>query len=248
MVRAMNYGRLGNVYWQVSVAIAYALEHGLEFTVQDHTTSEYWNPLYLQHLVNKNWNPSLETVVISEPHFHYAPIPWDESYRGKNIVLNGYWQSFLYVRDHLKEIVELFNHPWECRPMVSLHARFGDYRTIIGKHILVDAQYIQSAISLIKEKTGIDRVKVFSDEISYFRDNFGSLYDFEYSTNTDIVKDLEEISCCAHNINSSSTFSLWAALLNRNPDKVVVTQRQWFQPGWDGADTSTILPPEWIKL
>jgi len=45
MVKAMNYGRLGNVYWQVAVAISYALEHGLDFTVQDRTSHEFWKPI-----------------------------------------------------------------------------------------------------------------------------------------------------------------------------------------------------------
>lgn len=245
----MNYGRLGNVYWQVAAAIAYALEHGLEFTVQDRTSHEFWNPLYLQHLVNPDWEPWRESITLKEPHFHYAgPIVWNESWWNKNVILDGYWQSWLYIKDYIQDIIRLFNHPYRVQNKISLHARFGDYLTIPGKHILVNEEYITSAIALIRERSGIDKVKVFSDDIAYFKNNFGHLCDFEYSTNTDIVKDLEEISWCMHNINSSSTFSIWAALLNRNPEKIVVTQKEWFQPGWDNANTSTILPPEWIKL
>jgi len=72
----------------------------------------------------------------------------------RNIILDGYWQSWLYIKDHISDIVRLFNHPWYYQNKISLHARFGDYRTIVGKHILVDEAYIISAINLLLDKTG----------------------------------------------------------------------------------------------
>jgi len=90
--------------------------------------------------------------------------------------------------------------------------------------------------------------KFFSDEISWCRQEFGNRQDCEFSTNTNEEQDLIEMSCCEHNINSSSTFSWWGAWVNRNPDKIIITPKDWFTTGWMGMNTGDIIPPEWIKL
>ena len=68
------------------------------------------------------------------------------------------------------------------------------------------------------------------------------------ATSTNEVDDLVEMSCCHSNINSSSTFSWWSAWLNRNPDKVIITQEKWFQDGWMNMNTEDIIPSNWHKL
>jgi hypothetical protein len=253
MVKCLTYGRAGNFYFQVAACIGYALKHGLEFTIPSHSTHEFWNPIYLQHLVNPRWNDRLERITIDEKQFCYDEIPFDESWRDKNIVLNGYWQSHRYFSGYEKEIIDLFGYPWHLEPDVcSIQARFGDYLTIPGKHIIMDIEYLGKAMDLVTRVKGITRFKVFSDDLKYFQNNFGGLYPFEYSTNRQIEEDLVEISCCHSNINSSSTFSWWSAFLNRNPDKMVVTPKDWFQPGWRDdhgvVDTKDVIPSLWFKI
>ena len=92
------------------------------------------------------------------------------------------------------------------------------------------------------------RFKFFSDEIKWCKDNFGDRQDCEFSTNSNEQQDLIEMSCCEHNVNSSSTFSWWSSWLNRNEDKKIVTPKDWFVPGWMNMDTSDIIPENWIKL
>lgn len=253
MVRALTYGRAGNFYFQVAASIGYSLKHGLGFSVNNSTADKFHNPLYLQHLVNPNWNQNLERVIINEKHFHYEEIPFDESYRNKNVILNGYWQSHRYFLGYEEKIISLFNYPWHLENDVcSIHARFGDYLTIPGKHIIVTTEYLEKAIAFVQRTKGIKRFKVFSDDLNYFREHFRWVYDFEYSTNTTIEEDLIEISCCHSNINSSSTFSWWSAFLNRNSDKMVVTPMLWFQEGWRDdhgiVNTSDLVPSTWFKI
>jgi hypothetical protein len=249
MVKAINYGRCGNVLFQIACCISYSIKHGLEFSVQNTSTHHIWNPIYLQHLVNPNWDESKERVLIQEKSFHYQPIEFKEEWRGKNIILDGYWQSpkfFDFCRD---KILQLFNFPYYLIPEVcSVHARYGDYLTIEGKHIIMNEEYLLKAMALMKDKTGIVRYKVFSDDLPYFKKNLGHLYNFEYSENKNEIDDLVEMSCCHNSINSSSTFSWWSAWLNRNPDKVIITPEFWFQPGWDNAITDDLIPDTWIKL
>jgi hypothetical protein len=54
---------------------------------------------------------------------------------------------------------------------------------------------------------------------------------------------------CRHIVVANSTFSWWAAWLNRHPDKIVIAPRQWFGPElMDKLDTHDLLPSDWRLL
>lgn len=241
-------GRMGNFLFECATSIAYALKHELNFTVPLHTTDAFWSPIYLTDLQDKSYDNNLEKIELWENGHEYQEIPFDESWRQKNIIIHGYRQSEKYFKDYRNEILYLFNYPWKLEPICSLHARYGDYLTIPGKHIIIDEEYILSAIKYIKENTGIVRFKVFSDNIPLFIERHGKLYNFEYSSNTSEEQDLIEMSCCHSHINSSSTFSWWSAWLNKNTEKIVVTPKDWFQRGWMNMNVNDIIPENWIKL
>lgn len=253
MIYFNSYGRLGNFLYMTANAAALSLRHGMEFSVPNVSTHSFWNPVYLPHL-HKPFNRNLPTVIIKEQQFHYEPIHWSDDWNDKNVMLDGYWQSYKYFHEYRDKIIELFGYPWHCiEDTCSIHARFTDYKTITGKHILITKQYLESAMDLVIKEKGIRKFKVFSDCIPDFKLEFGGLYDFEYSTNLGIEEDLVEISCCTSNIGSSSTFSFWGAYLNRNPDKMVIQQSAWFQLGWRDeygrlVNTKDVLLPEWVKL
>lgn len=240
-------GRAGNFLFECANALAFSLKHNLDFTVPLVTSNEYWSPIYLNHLQNHSYNPNLESINIFEYSHEYNEIPYKQEYKNCNVIFNGYYQSEKYFKDYRDEILYLFKLPYELKEVCSIHARYGDYLTIEGKHIIINEQYLIKAMSLIKEKTGLSRFKVFSDDIEYFKSQLGHLHDFEYSGNTDEMSDLIEISCCHSNINSSSTFSWWGAWLNRNKEKVVITPEKWFQDGYH-LNTNDIIPSNFIKL
>ncbi len=253
MVKVLNFGRLGNVFFQIACCISYCIKHNLDFTIPNKTSNPIWNPIYLQHLVNPMWDDRKEKVMIEEKQFHYYELPFEEEWRNKNIILKGYFQSHLRFDKYREQILKAFDLPYEFKAgTCSIHARYGDYLTIPGKHILVDEEYLKVAIETIIFNTGINKFKVFSDDIPLFQQRHGGLYNFEYSTNKNEIDDLIEISCCHSQINSSSTFSWWGAWLNQNPDKIIITQKLWFQQGWkeDTREvlTDDIIPLNWIKL
>lgn len=249
MVSFTAMGRAGNFFFQAATAWAYAKRHGLEFSAPKSTSHDFWSPLYLHHLQHPNYSEHTPRRVIRETDFHFNQLPFDEAWRDENILLNGYFQSPKYFDEYREEMLKAFAMPWEHKPDVcSIHARYGDYLTIEGKHIIIDDNYLRNAISLVKEMTGITRFKVFSDDVNLFKQRHGSLYDFEYSSNNGIMEDLIDASGCHSNIGSSSTYSWWISYLNRNPGKIIVTQKEWFQQGWDGANTKDLIPDSWIKL
>jgi len=250
MVGTRFYGRLGNVLYQAAHCISFALKHNLDFSFPNKTNDPYWNPIYLQHLVNPNWVQGREDILINERCHEWQPIEFKEEWRDKQVVLNGYWQSWKYFRDYRNQILYLFDVPWEQKDFVSIHIRRGDYLRLPEKHPPFSIEYMRAATSKFYLK-GFDKFKVFSDDIpwcrEHFKDDHYSAMNIEFSTNHNEVDDLVEMSCGIHHINSSSTFSVWGAELNRNPDKIVVTPKKWFVDGYH-LNTNDIIPPEWIKL
>lgn len=245
MVGVRTYGRAGNFLFQAAMCISYALKHGLDFSLPNKTNDPFWNPIYLQHLVHPDWVQGREDILINENGMQYQEVEFKEEWRDKQIVLNGYWQTEKYLKDYRKEILELFNFPYEKKEkLVSVHVRRGDYLRLRMKHPEVTKGWFETAMSLFPDY----RFKFFSDEIQWCINTFGDRSDCEFSTNTNEMDDLIEISCCEHNVNSSSTFSWWGAWLNRNERKTVITPELWFTKGWDNANVDDVIPETWIKL
>ena len=244
MVSFTAMGRAGNFFFECATAWAYAKRHGLKFSVPKHTSHQYWSPIYLHHLVDPKYNP-VDLITVEEKQFHYVPIQFDESWRGRNILLHGYFQSPKYFDEYRDEMLDAFNLAWESREgFVSVHIRRGDYLKLTMKHPPVSKEWYENAMSMFPGKKFI----FFSDDIEYCKQTFGNRADCLFSEGKTVEQDLIDMSCCEHNIISASTFGWWGAYLNKNPNKTVVLPRQWFQPGWDNADTSDIVPDEWIKI
>lgn len=245
----LTYGRMGNFLFQAACAMAYAWRHGLEFTLPSTTKDAKWNPIYLQHLVNPNFNPKLPSITITEKQFNYQPLPYKEEYRRKNIILDGYWQSEKYFLEHRNAILEAFNYPWRSVPgTVSVHVRRGDYLTIKKggqfKHPPVPVAWIEAAMERFRGYVFI----FYSDDIPWCQQTFGDRKDVVFSKGTSEVDDLVGMSNCEHHICSASTFSWWGAYLNRNIRKKVIMPKHWLSPGWGGLNTSDVVPESWERL
>lgn len=245
MVGFTNAGRMGNWMFEAFTAAAYALKHDLEFTVPKQTNNPHHNPIYCLHLVNNKYNPNLDEIRLWENGHAYQELPFDESYRNKNIIIEGYRQSEKYFKEYRDELLCLFEFPYKKKSRyVSVHVRRGDYLVLREKHPEVTKEWYEKAMLLFPGY----KFKFFSDDIAWCKDQFGGREDCEFSTNTNEYDDMVEGSCCEHQINSSSTFSWWIAWLNRNTNKIIYTPRDWFVPGWMNMDVSDIIPESWVKL
>ena len=58
--------------------------------------------------------------------------------------------------------------------------------------------------------------------------------------------DLSIMSKCTNNICANSSFSWWAAWLNKNPNKKIICPKIW--TGDSGPKDYSITPKEWIKI
>lgn len=246
MVGTRLYGRMGNVLFQSAHTIALALKHGQEFSLPNRTNDPFWNPLYLQHLVNPKYIQGKEDVLINEHGMAYQEIQWKDEWKDKQVVLNGYWQSWKYTDSYRDEILYLFGYPYEMKEdTVAVHVRRGDYVRLPDKHILPNKEWYENAMSRFGTNF---KYKFFSDDLQWCRENFGNRSDCEFSTNDDIEKDMIEGSCCIHQILSSSSYGWWMGWLNRNPNKIIYIPEKWFKDGWMGMDTRDVVPPSWYKI
>jgi hypothetical protein len=245
-------GRMGNYMLELFTAFAYAKKHDMPFSAPTHTTSDFHCPIYCRHLTAQDYNPHLQTIQIIERQHNYIPLQFDESWRDKNILLVGFFQSEKYFKEYREEILQAVGYRWVPDILVvSLHVRRGDYVTFREKHPEVSDEFYHNAIAYFTSR-GFEKFKIFSDDIpwcqNYFKEEKFNGAKFEFSIGKSIEEDLRLISCCQHHINSSSTYSLVGAWMNRNANKIVITPEKWFSDNWGDLDVSDIVPDNWIKM
>src|SRR6516164_995016 len=245
MISYLLQGRYGNALFQAAATIALALRNDVEFSMPTFTSSNFWSPLILPHLVNPNYIEGRSDVIITETQYHYAPLPYYKEWNNYQVQLQGYFQSEYHFIDFKNEVIELFNFPYKFNEgFVSVHIRRTDFIELSHKHPSISDEWYFEAMGMFPNKKFI----VFSDDIPYCKSAFEHRNDCYFSEGKTPEQDIIEMANCEHSISSASTFSWWASYLNKNPDKKVIIPNKWFCTGWDNADTKDVIPENWIKL
>ncbi len=201
-------------------------------------------PVYLQHLVNPNWDPKLDWIQIDENGFPHQELPFSKDWNG-NIVFNGYWQTEKYFAEYRDWIINAFEPEIRAEKnhnIVAVHVRRGDYLVLKKKHPPVPKAWIEAQMA----KFPGFMFMFFSDDIPWCKAAFERRGDCMFS-NSNEVNDLNRMAGCEHQICSASTFSWWGAWLNPNPQKRIIMPKLWFIPGWGGLDVRDIVPKEWER-
>ena len=148
---------------------------------------------------------------------------------------SGFWQNISLYKDLISELQQDFsfremdeakdlkiNNQISKSHSVSVHIRRGDY---VGETLdILTVEYYKKIISNILEEIPDATLFFFSDDIEYIEKNFGDVKKVIVSENRNDFtnfRDLQLMSLCEYNVIANSTFSLWAALLNSNPNKKV---------------------------
>ena len=141
----------------------------------------------------------------------------------------------------------------ECES-VAVHVRKGkDYQSRIWYQNTCSMKYYRKAILQMKEKLQHPKFYVFTDNVDWVRENFQEIeYTLVEGNPADGYGshfDMQLMSLCKHNIISNSTYSWWSAFLNRNPKKVVIAPKVWFNPdSCDEFRSDRALCKGWIAL
>jgi hypothetical protein len=184
---------------------------------------------------------------------------------GPDKYLIGYFNSYKYfnsIRDILieeytpkndvsvkaREMIEQI----ENTNSVSLHIRRGDYITDPNIHKCIEGiitdNYYNNAVNYILCRVATPHFYIFSNDMPWVMEHFmipASVTYVNVNPPQRGFEDLWMMSKCRHNITAGgSTFSWWAAYLNRNPDKIVVrTEKISNDAKYNHPDD--YFPPEW---
>lgn len=185
---------------------------------------------------------------------------WDESQSGDikrikgNCYVKGWFQNPLYC-DEIREIllkeftpkkkIKITNRLKELLnegQAISIHIRRTDYVTI---HNSLNWEYYDKAMAEIKKIYSNPVFVIFSDDVMWVKDRMPSDENCYYIDDHESLEDYEQLlvmSRCTSNIIANSTFSWWAAWLNRNNEKIIIAPKKWL-----GGQSKLVLK-QWIIL
>lgn len=179
-----------------------------------------------------------------ERHFYRSYPQYLE--RQGDIYYDGYWQNHAYFDDIHDRLASCFRFRQETEGRnrqfagalsdghthVSLHIRRGDYDKRIYRG-LCGIVYYRQAISETLRQHANTSWHVFSNDMAWCREHVtpllqGQPLEFvDWNTGADSWRDMQLMSLCPVNIIANSSFSWWAAWLNRQPGKHVIAPRKW---------------------
>jgi hypothetical protein len=157
-----------------------------------------------------------------------------------NVYLYGYWECERYYNDIMPLLQEKINFPPSSNPKnddiikkmesensVSIHIRRQDYLTVAsGKRYMgiCTDDYYKNAMKYIENINSNAVYYVFSDDVEYAKTYFDkeNMHVIDWNKGKESMYDMELMSHCKHNICANSTFSIWGARLNTNPDKIMI--------------------------
>lgn len=181
---------------------------------------------------------------------------------GPDAYLDGYWQSPKYfegiediirqdftLKEKLPQNIEELKKEIENCNSLCIHVRRGDY---VGNknHEIVGKEYYDKGIEIIKNKAGIDKIYVFSDDIEWCKNNmkfeFPTMFVGEEYSGKKAEGHLLLMSACKNFIIPNSSFSWWGAWLSTYEKKIVVIPKKWFP--WQIINKSDIALEDWLKI
>jgi len=251
-------GGIGNVMFKLAASISMSIDNEVNYVF----SKEFIRPIdpdyknYGDNLLrNINFIDRLPQnyFVHTETQFNYQEIKYNQ---GINLLLDGYFQSEKYFINNKQSIIDIFKPTEEIKNeilkslsevnnYVSIHIRRGDYLKHPNHHPQQSEEYYKEAAKII----GINNTfLIFSDDLEGIKNMFDYLPNKIFYTSGKDWLDLYTMSLCKDNIICNSTFSWWAAYLNPNKDKKVITTNKWFGPANAHLNTSTLFPSEWIIL
>jgi hypothetical protein len=185
--------------------------------------------------------------------------------RGKQLYLDGYWQSEKYFCKYKNQLqldftllkiennafLKLKDKILNCNS-VGVHIRRGDYvnnPTTNKFHGVCSEKYYYSGVEILKSNLKNPVLFVFSDDLHWVRTNLVfslPVYYIDQHYNLTPNEEIILLSFCKHNIISNSTFSWWGAWLNKNIDKIVIAPLKWFNT--NQVSDIDIIPNKWLRI
>jgi hypothetical protein len=196
-------------------------------------------------------------------YYEKDPFVYDKNvFNQSSKLFIGIWQVEEYFKDIDKTIEKsfVFKTPRDKKNKqlikqiiqtnsISIHVRRGDYldaKWSSTHNVIKDNGYYLNSISYVNRKVEDPQYFVFSDDIQWVKKNLPlqSAIFVDINKGKSSYIDMYLMSLCKHNIIANSTFSWWAAWLNKNYDKIVIMPETWLNTD----ECRGIFPMAWIKM
>ena len=217
-------------------------------------------PYYpLSRLVRKIM-PPLKTVYLDPEYLSFDPAAMTQS---GDVYYDGYWQTEKYFWDIRDTVLDLFTFKDVLRPYsaelaerisgtdsVAIHVRREDYTQASNYRGICDFDYYDRAISKAKEFVQDPCFFVFSDDPLWCKRNLSPMLGaaetvfVEGNTGVNSSDDMRLMSVARCNILANSSFSWWAAYLNRRGDKLAIVPPKWVNE----VESRDVYLDSWIKV
>lgn len=254
--------QLGNQMFEIAAAYSLALDNNAVAVFPDLVEMKQWKVEENYRYVFWRLNPTMPDRPSEFVH-SYHNVPYKPIQYQPNMTLSGLFHSEKYFAHHKKEIADLYApHPsfvkylykkysWLLKDIntVAVHVRAywpvypGGWEDGKGVLPFLGLDFFKKAILNFPADS---LFVVFSNNMEWCKDNFKKIpRKFVYIEGQPPHLDLFMMSLCRHNIISNSSFSWWGAWLNKNPDKIVIAPKQWFDPT-SGIDDNDVIPEGWV--
>lgn len=281
MIITKLMGGLGNQMFQYASSYAIAKENGTELLLDDswyrEENSTVWRMKYELDLLSvtakltdrKDYKTTddpkkaKDSMFGKNTYFLYKEdgLRYDPKVlkAGKNLVLDGYWQTEKYFAKYRDDILREFAFKKKLDSdlfkkitstnAISLHVRRGDYAShaqTTSFHGLMGLDYYKKGVELIRKKNKDATLFVFSDEPDWCKENIKIDIPTEYVSGNPGDVDMQLMTYCNHHILANSSFSWWGAWLSTNAEKIVIAPKKWFND--PSADSTDIVPASWTRI
>ena len=246
-----EYGRLGNQIFQYAFLRTQAKRLGTKFYCSE------WIGDKIFELNDKNE----KTEQFTAEHYYY-----ESDYKHgfhedvfdiqDGTEIGGYFQTDKYFSKEDAKKWFVFNESFftdvnkkysqiDFSSCTAIHIRLGDYLHPTLQFYVPKKSYFKNALKLI---TNTKNVVVFSDNPELAKKYLNFLIEKAiFVERNQPHEDFYLMSKCRNIICSASSFSWWAAYLNKHEDKKVIVPKCWFLPG-SRMTNPDIFVDGWIKV
>ena len=201
----------------------------------------------------------LPNLYHGKKYFEFAETGFNEDFLSStNENISGYFQSWRYVEMVLshfpdKPLKVLEPSVWasnladeaRVKKPIACHIRRGDYVNLSSDVGMLDYQFYQNAVQVLRNLGASGPVWIFSDSPDQIDDSFVQevsgivIREPHNSKPTDVFHVLQS---CDSFIISNSTFSWWAAFVSKSLR--VIAPNPWFRSLSEPID---LIPADWYK-
>ena len=255
-----TYGWYGNQLYQIASTIGVATKNDMDYMFPTWKYSHYFKK-ELPQLPKPELDLIKGGYIDREGPHHFEEVIIPD--KTKNWDIGGYLQSekyfehckdlvfsYLELKDEYTDFIKTTFDPILSRKNCAIHVRRGDYANFPAYHPMLGMDYYSKAMSHFDDDT---LFIVFSNDMDWCKANFiGDRFIFidggDKALGGDVIIEHNLMSMCQNIITANSSFSLWASILNKNPDKKVICPSIWFGPALSGYKLEDTYPKNSIII